>query len=1124
MVKLIDWVLCRKRNKKPRKEIIDEYTYFYTLSYEDIAAKLETSLENGLTSDEVARRKGIYGPNRLNQKSGPSFFKILFHHLFNFMSFVLFAAFVLAMVTLQYIDGGVIAFIIVINTVIGVSQEWKSQKTMEALKKMSSPTSRVIRDGQEGAVQIPSDELVPGDIVILKQGDKVPADIRLFEVTYLECDEALLTGESIPVKKKIEALEEEDTPLGDRKNVVFMSSVVSKGAGKGIVVRTGQKTQLGRIADSVSTAKKQKTQLEKKMTWLGVILAVIAVIGIGLVLLGLWVHDTMALYPEGLQVGVTTAVALIPEALVPVITLTLTLGVRRMAKQNAIVRKLNALEQLGNITDICSDKTGTLTQGKMVATNLWLPPNLTYCCTGKGFNPNSGGIFVQEPDGGQGEATTPEGSLACAMLICSLCNSSTVYRKLIEDNGKKKVPWWRFWARCGGKKKVSNNDKEQDNVEAKMEEEDEERGPERKELNEDEKEVYDGREDEAGEADAVDEKNYEWVAEGSPTEAALLVLGRKAGFHPRRMLEQGWTKQTEFLFDSTVKMMSVAYEYDKSRDEEGFSFPGESFDGSGMILFTKGAPERLLPRCSAYLRADGEIVELSEMVLNHDIKNMNDEMAYQGLRVLALAFRVLPEDFELEVREEAEQELTFVGLVGIKDPPRDGVSESVALAHKAGIKVRMLTGDHPSTSTAIARHIGILSVPIDGDDCEENELVMTSTQFDKMSEEELNDLDELPLVIARCSPESKVKMVQLLHGNDKVVAMTGDGVNDSPAISQANVGISMGISGSDVTKEAADIILTDDDFSTILRAIAEGRRIFANIRKFVVHLLAGNVAEAITLIIGVLVGFHPPIGPLQILWVNLITGTPPAIALGIEPASKDLMDQRKRPIGEALFTTLTIVDIFYYGTVMGALTLGNFVIMEQAFDEDVESAQATSYVTLTLLLLIHAYNCRRLKNSMFTHGFWKAWTFHLSFILGIGTVTLTLYIPGINDVVFHQGEPGYWGWMLGISAALVFVLASELYKPCRRFVRHFMVKNRFRRQRRKEVRAKTKRRKRRAEAAAKPAPEHELEADEMTDIDSVSAGDIEMMEKGRRERESYEDHDDDDGVSMETEESSVDSC
>ncbi|KAL6069734.1 P-type ATPase [Balamuthia mandrillaris] len=1142
----------KKKARNTRHDVPEELQAFYVKEAQEVADLLQVDPSKGLSEEGVLASREKWGLNELKQSGGIKIHVIIFHHFVNFMSFILFIAFVLGMATEKWMEASVVMFIIIVNALIGMFQEFKSEKTLEALKMMSSPNSRVLREGKK--VEIPSSEIVPGDVVLLHEGDKVPADLRLFDLTNLECDEQLLTGESLPVEKTLEPQDELDTPVGNRTNVAFMSSTVTKGKGKGIAVYTGQRTELGMIADSVmGKATVESTHLEKKMMRLGIVLAAAALTAVGVVLLGLWLHDTMSIYPDGLQVAVSVAVALIPEALVPVITLTLTMGVRNMAKKNALVRKLNSLEQLGNITDICSDKTGTLTQGKMMATDVVLFPNRRFTVSGKGFDPNTGKVVYHPPRArrpsadvrrsfssaresfdhttGRRSAQHPRRSLSSSsdhhpharlstdrrvsrdlgpeernpwrqsserkrgrpstdkrtssdarpsrdyqnlrhsqqlprtsmsgdaarrksreegiiieevddkdqclhmtILTAAMCNSSSIQRRPSEAK-KKRNPmddgqstWWKPWTWC-----CSSSDESED-VEMQV----------KKRHNS--ADIEDQNGGGSSSSTALEERDDDqWVAVGSPTEAALLVLTLKLKYNKER-LDEVWQPLAEYPFDSTVKLMSVA----KRHAEDG-----------SCMLFTKGAPERLVPCCTSLLADDeGTIVELDEEQLAH-VKLLNEQMANEGLRVLALAYRELPEDWDPEGQdrhEDVEKDLVLVGLVGIKDPPRKGVRQAIDTCHRAGIRVRMLTGDHPNTSIAIARQIGIIpqlppgaAAPLSASSVSggghhhppiaksEEGLAMTSTDFDRLTDEELDELEELPLVIARCSPQSKVKMVEQLHrtkrkfGNGAIVAMTGDGVNDSPAISAADVGISMGIAGTDVTKEASDIILMDDDFCTIVRAIEEGRRIFANIRKFIVHLLVGNVAQAILMVVSILSGFEPPLNPLQILWVNMVTGTPPALALGVEPASKDLMDVAKRPIGEPLFTIGTIVDILFYGIVMGGITLANFMVMEHAFQTSISPAQSTAYLTLTILLLLHGYNCRRLKRSAFGKGFFgkQALLFHLALFFGVLSVVFTLYVPGVNSFVFDHEEPGWEGWCLAFAASFVFMLLSELYKVVR---------------------------------------------------------------------------------------------
>ncbi|KAL6055931.1 P-type ATPase [Balamuthia mandrillaris] len=1044
----------------PRDGLANEYLFAHTLSTGQLAEFFSVDTDVGLNPEQVKQRTEEWGPNQLKQEGGVKLWKLLFHHTFNFMMGVLLVALSLTIATLQPIDSTVIAFIMVADVIIGVMQEYKSEKSVEALKSLSAPSAMVLRDGVE--LEVSASELVPGDVVLLTQGDKVPADVRVCEAVNLDCEEGVLTGESVPIEKKVDAIDNKECPLGDRKNMAFMSTLVTKGKGKGIVIMTGSRTELGQIAHAVANAKKQTTSLEKRMTRLGILLACAAVACIGTVLLFLWVHDTEELYPKGLTVAVATSVALLPEALVAVITVVLSLGVKGMAEQKALVRKMKSLEQLGNVTDVCSDKTGTLTQGKMMATELWLPEK-SFIIDGEGFNPNSGNVFIKPKEEGEeeeeGASPTPvvasmteiedkDHHLHLALLVCSLCNASDIKRnvKEVADKHVSSKRWWKPWTWCGkGTKQHDDHKKTAANQE-------------KAQLTESGEEVE------------------EWVALGSPTEAALVVLSAKLGYS-RQLLKEEWHNLQEFPFDSTIKRMSVIHQ----RKED-----------KSVFLFTKGAPERLLPRCTAMMEDGGVSSEFGDEELER-IKAMNEQLANQGLRVLALAYREMTdeyEDYEDEEdpqlnREDVEQNLTFVGLVGIQDPPRKGVKEAVATCHKAGIIVRMLTGDHLSTALAIAKQIGIITEEEEG-----RGLAMTSTVFDRMSEEELDELDELPLVIARCSPESKVKMVKQLHRGGKVVAMTGDGVNDSPAISAADIGIAMGIAGTDVTKEASDIILLDDDFCTIARAIAEGRRTFANIRKFLVHLLSSNVAETIVMIIGIVSGLYPPMTSLQILWLNLVSSPPPAMLLGVEPATPDLMDRKKRPIGEPTFTIGTIADIFIYGIIMGALSLTSFIVMNIVWDFTVKQSQATAFISLTGMLLYHGYNCRRLKSSSFDHTFLiQCWPFHLTFILGSVSVVLSVYIPGINNVIFRQEDPGWRGWALGAGSVVLFVILSEIYKVLRRLLHNLWIAQQDRKKKRKDTKARLRKSELRAKRAT--LAKKEEEAMEMESIVPAAASSLE---------------------------------
>lgn len=926
---------------------------FFSMEMDDVIKHFDTSIQTGLTDEEAVDRKIKYGPNQLKPMEPINVWKILAGHTFNFLNGVLLAATIIALAVQSWADAAVIGAIIFINAGIGFSQEYSSEKTMQSLMQLSAPASNVLRSGK--TLEVPSVDLVVGDIVLLTEGDKIPADLRLFQIASLECDEAILTGESMPVEKKVDPLSNPDLTAGDQINMAFMSTTVTKGKGRGIVVYSGRNTQMGKIADSITGATKGKTQLQIRMENLGKVLVVIATIATLLVLLGVFIYrekHEFEIYPEGLEVGIATAIAIIPEGLIPVVTLTLTLGVREMAKKKAIVRKMNSLESLGNVTNICTDKTGTLTEGKMVCTNLWTIDGSSYSVKGIGLEP----VGTIHPGTSHEEVPVPHPKLLHKLIESgSLCNTSTVYKN--EDG--------------------------------------------------------------------------DWVGTGSPTEVALVVLAHKVQLD-QKSLSPEWEYVNEYPFSSSIKRMSMVWSNKKDNQK---------------YLFLKGAPEGVLSLCTKKYTSTGEQADFSEEDLE-EIKKRNETLAEDGLRVLAVSFKQLTSSYNNELkREQVEDNMIFIGLFGIKDPPRQTVPHSVQICDKAGIEVHMVTGDHPSTARAIAKQVGILKP----EQYHNKKLVMAAVKFDKIPQEKLDAIDQLPYVIARCTPDSKVKMVKALHDRNKIVAMTGDGVNDAPAIKSADIGIAMGKGGSDVTKESADIVLTDDNFSTIVVAIEEGRRIFANIRKFIIHLLAGNIAEGIILVIGVLAGFYPPMNPLMILWVNMVTGTPAALALGIEPAPKKIMDKHYRPVNEGLFTTETIIDISFYGFIMGIISLGSFIVMDERINEGrtsptdgertVRTSQTIAFISLTSLLLVHAYNCRVLREPFYRHGFHKRIWLHVAVLFGFGTVLAAVYIPGLKDSVFKTEDPQGDGWIIALVGTVIFLFLSECYKfGKRRYMKYLVLK------------------------------------------------------------------------------------
>ncbi|PRP84004.1 hypothetical protein PROFUN_08601 [Planoprotostelium fungivorum] len=974
-----------KMGRKEKKEKKQEYEA-HLQTVEEVIAHFETDATSGLPSADAQQRLETNGANKFDTSGGKTWYGILATHTFNFMNLVLLVAMALSFVVVSFIDAGVVIFVIITNALIGFSQEWSSEKTMASLRNMSTPTCQVIRDGQ--VKDIESTDLVVGDIVVLESGRTVPADLRVTETNDLETDEAMLTGESDPVVKTTTPLttEGDEIPLGDRKNMMYMSSGISKGKGRGVVIRTGNSTEIGKIAKTLTKSQKGKTPLQKRLDRLGILLCIVAVICIAIVLLTGWGWRTFSVYPEGLRVAVATAVAVIPQSIVVVVTLTLTVGIKAMAKRNALVRKLQAVETVGNVMHVCSDKTGTLTEGKMMATNVRLYNGHRFVVEGHGVTPE-GDIRDEENNVVDIDSNSV---LRRIITIASLCNMATV-DKVEEVEEPEERP-------------------RESDVVRETETSNREKRKERKKKEKEEKKKEPKKEEGAGGQEKKEEETPEgYATSGSPTEVALVVLGMKAGLSKGDLTE--FSLISENPFDSTIKRMSTVYN-----------------GPEGRILFIKGAPDFINPLCVNAVKGD-ELTDVEPLddEKRQKMRELNKSMASEGLRVLSLAFRIDPPD--TESRTDMEQDCTFVGLIGIRDPPREGVPEAIATCHRAGVVVR----DHPFTARAIAKQIGILPSHLSDEMTEK--LVMTATKFDKLSDEELQGLKSLPLVIARCSPDSKVRMVTELQRRGQTVAMLGDGVNDSPAIKLSDVGIAMGKNGSEVTKEAADIVLLDDNFATVVSAIREGRKVFANIRRSVIHLLCGNFSEALVLVAGVAFSLDPPLTPLQVLWINLITSAPPAFILGTTPAKAWYMDKTKRKADERFFNVETIVDIFLYGPLMGGLAIVNFVIARFAFDQDVPRSQGATFAALTMMLMFHAYNCRDLRGHFWRKGFVNSWWLHLSVLWGIGTLFFTFYTPPFERHVFEHRRPDYRNWLVAIATTVLFMSVSEIYKLIKRPLR-----------------------------------------------------------------------------------------
>lgn len=1006
---------------------------YYCFKAEAVEKMLETNIAEGLSQSDIPRLLEKYGRNSLGDGGKISYTKIAAHQVFNAMILVLIISMIIALAIKDWISGGVIGFVVGINITVGFIQEVKAEKTMGSLRSLSSPTARVTRNGDD--ITIPAEEVVPGDIVHFKVGDTLPADIRLTSSMNLETDEALLTGESLPVAKEHEQVYHQVIPVGDRLNLVYSSSVVSKGRGTGIAIATGLETEIGKIASSLrgntglirrvekteETTSKDYfhaffgtikdiignvlgitvgTPLQRKLSWLAIFLFCVAVV-FAVIVMGsqrMRVNKEVAIY------AICVALSMIPSALIVVLTITMAVGAQVMVAKNVIVRKLDSLEALGGINDICSDKTGTLTQGKMIAKKVWLPSvgTINVSNSNDPFNPTIGDV---------------EYSKYSPVYIQDTDEEIDFNEKL--PGSPKEINNFHNWLMTATLANIATLGQSTD--------------------------------EETGE--------LVWKAHGDATECAIQVFTTRLNYG-REDLVEGFEHLAEFPFDSTIKRMSAVY---KTKET------GET------IIYSKGAVERLLECCTTWYGNNDEdqkfdsqekipLTEEDKLVIE---SNMN-ALSSQGLRVLAFASRVVDEneDLDLSDRECSERGLNFQGLVGIYDPPRNETAGSVKLCHKAGINVHMLTGDHPGTARAIAQEVGILPHNLYHYSEEVVKvMVMTASEFDDLTDKEIDDLPVLPLVIARCAPQTKVRMIDALHRREKFVAMTGDGVNDSPSLKKADVGIAMGLNGSDVAKDASDIVLTDDNFASILNAIEEGRRMSANIQKFVLQLLAENVAQALYLMVGLAFidesGFSVfPLSPVEVLWILVVTSCFPAMGLGQEKASDDVLDIAPN---NTIFTWEVIIDMLAYGFWMACSCLLCFVVIvfgkgNGDLGVDCNSANASaeicslvfkgrsaSFANMTWCALILAWECIHPTNSLFymrqetDNPWWKQTAIDLysnqflfwSVIGGFLSVFPVVYIPVINIKVFLHKPIGY-EWGVAFACTVLFLGGAEGWKWAKR--------------------------------------------------------------------------------------------
>ncbi|WP_276352616.1 calcium-translocating P-type ATPase, SERCA-type [Cohnella caldifontis] len=894
---------------------------WHQLDAAGLAEALGTDPRSGLAPEEARKRLAEAGRNELQEKQGEPPLKLLLHQFKDFMVLVLVGAVVISGLLGEMLDALTIIAIILINGILGFFQEYRAERSLRALKELSAPSAKVVRGGSLETV--PASTLVPGDVVWLESGDRVPADLRFIDCQQLAVDESALTGESVPVVKEASPIAAADLALGDRKNCGYLGTMVTRGTAKGIVTTTGMRTEMGKIADLIQKTEEAATPLQRRLEQLGKILIVISILLTVMVVVAGVLHG-QELYGMFLA-GVSLAVAAIPEGLPAIVTIALALGVQRMIRRRAIVRKLPSVETLGCASVICSDKTGTLTQNQMTVTRLWLGGR-RIDVSGEGYEPS--GVLTES-----GKTVEAKGDAALRRLsqVAALCNNAELARTAREDEARKRKP---------------------------------------------------GKE-EPGE-DAGD-----WKVKGDPTEGALLVMAAKTGYG-RSALEALYRREKEYPFDPDRKRMSVLVSHQ-----------------GGRLLLTKGAPDLLIGQCEYVLW--GDQVTPFTPTLKQKVLQANEAMAKDALRVLGFAYRDLRTHETCETNEEAERGLVFVGLAGMIDPPRKEVREAILKCRQAGIKTVMITGDHGLTAEAIARSIGIM---------QRDGRVVTGTELSAMSDEDLDRIADDVNVYARVSPEHKLRIVQALQRAGHVVAMTGDGVNDAPAVKAADIGIAMGITGTDVTKEASALVLADDNFATIVAAVEEGRGIYENIRKFIRYLLASNVGEIMTMFLAMMAGLPLPLVPIQILWVNLVTDGLPAMALGVDQSESDVMRQKPRPAKENIFARRLGWKIISRGLLIGFCTLGAFVLTLWEGNGDPASlvhAQTVAFATLVMAQLIHVFDCRS-SRSIFHRRLLENKFLVLAVLSSLVLMLAVLYLEPLQPV-FKTVPLGFRDWALVTVAA-----------------------------------------------------------------------------------------------------------
>lgn len=869
----------------------------YSQTKDELFSNLETS-SAGLSEPEVDRRLKKYGHNVLNKKPPKSILNMLKEQIFDPMILILLGAATFSALLNEWVEAGVIFFIVIINSIIGIIQEKKAQASLAALKTMSAPTATVIRNGSEKIVS--ASELVVGDLVILTNGDMVPADLRLTQSNNLKIAEASLTGESIASEKNAAAVLSPDCPLGDRKNMAYTSSIVTYGRGSGIVTKTGMNTEIGQIAGMLEDDDTSDTPLKRKLNAVGKILTIIGLI-ICVLIFAIGAFYGRPLLPQFL-VAISLAISIIPEGLPATATIIMALGVQRMAKEHALIKNLPAVETLGNATVICSDKTGTLTLNKMTVTHL-----------------ANGDDFLNKKILKAQKAVKNNNAYKDLMYAASLCNDASLSPASPEE------------------------------------------------------------------------------IIGDPTEGALIPLAQDFGYSVSSLRKE-YPRLGEYPFDSIRKRMSTIHEINNE-----------------YVAYIKGALDELLPLCDSIATSNG--VKKLTKTDKENILALSHKMSDQALRVLGFASRTilnLPQE-----NENIEQHLVFLGAVGMIDPARDEVKASIKMAREAGIKTIMITGDHKNTAVAIAKDLGIYA---------NGNTVISGTELNEMTDSELDQAVKSTTVFARVSPNDKLRIIQSLKRNEEVVAMTGDGVNDSPALKAANIGVAMGISGTDVAKDVSDMILLNDSFTTITAAIKEGRKVYRNIQKVIQFLLVGNIAEITTLFIATLFNWDAPLLAVHILWVNLATASLPALALGVDPASKNIMKHKPVKTG-TLFERDLVWRVISQGIFVALMTLLAYWIGD-TFDNPI-AGQTMAFCVLALSQMLRTFNQHSNTDPIWIRGNKINIWLIVSFIVSAVLMGVILFTPNLQSL-FHLTNLTSRQWLVVIILSLFSILQVELMKLIKR--------------------------------------------------------------------------------------------